>query len=191
MPLRRRVPLDLAQVKSAKQRAFLAAYAQLGNITSAAARAKVGRRSHYEWLAAPAYAAAFVEAHEAAGDRLEAEAHRRAVQGVKEPVYQGGERVGYIQKFSDTLLIFLLKGARPEKYRERFDLSHRFDLSGLSIEELQQLRTLTAKLERRAPLALPPAPPSVVAGPPPPASLNGHGPSTNGDGPSANGDAAA
>jgi hypothetical protein len=31
--------------------------------------------------------------------------------------------VGFIQEYSDTLLIFLLKGLRPEKYRERFEHS--------------------------------------------------------------------
>jgi hypothetical protein len=56
-------------------------------------------------------------------DQLEQEARRRAHDGVRKPVYQGGKRVGYIQEYSDTLLIFLLKGLRPEKYRERFEHS--------------------------------------------------------------------
>ena len=51
---------------------------------------------------------------------LEDEAIRRAKDGVREkPVYQGGKLVGHVQEYSDTLLIFLLKGARPEKYRDR------------------------------------------------------------------------
>ena len=37
------------------------------------------------------------------------------------PVYYQGKEVGQIRKFSDTLLIFLLKGARPETYRERHE----------------------------------------------------------------------
>ncbi len=52
-------------------------------------------------------------------DLLEDEAVRRAKDGVEEPVYQGGKLVGHVQKYSDTLLIFLLKGAKPEKFRER------------------------------------------------------------------------
>ena len=69
-------------------------------------------------------------------DRLEAEARRRAIEGIEKPVfYKGkmcyrdevdpatGERRGtgeplLIRKSSDVLLMFLLKGARPEKYRE-------------------------------------------------------------------------
>jgi len=49
------------------------------------------------------------------------------VDGWEEPVFGSGGtgmgtvEVGAIRKFDSTLLIFLLKGARPEKYRERFD----------------------------------------------------------------------
>ncbi len=49
---------------------------------------------------------------------LEAEARRRAVEGVRKPVYCRGEIVGTVKEYSDTLLIFLMKGARPEKYRD-------------------------------------------------------------------------
>jgi len=52
---------------------------------------------------------------------LEDEAKRRAVDGVARPVFQQGRQVGIIQEYSDVLLIFLLKGLRPDKYRERFD----------------------------------------------------------------------
>lgn len=120
----------MAARKSAqpKRKAFLAAYAQTGNISVAAKIANVGRRDHYRWLDDARYEKAFNDAHEEACDRLEAEARRRAVQGVEEPVYgklpgkaTGTGQVGTIRKFSDTLLIFLLKGARPEIYRERFE----------------------------------------------------------------------
>lgn len=106
----------------AKQTAFLAAYAEVGNVTAAARMAKVSRQAHYNWLGDPEYADKFAAASEEAVDSLEAEARRRAVQGNVEPVFQGGKQVGEIRKFSDTLLIFLLKGARPERYRERYDV---------------------------------------------------------------------
>jgi hypothetical protein len=44
---------------------------------------------------------------------------RRARDGITEPVCQGGKLVGHVQKYSDSLLIFLLKGAKPKKYSER------------------------------------------------------------------------
>lgn len=55
---------------------------------------------------------------------LEDEARRRATAGFEEPVYQGGAQVGTIRKYSDTLLIFLLKGRNPGKYKDRVDLSN-------------------------------------------------------------------
>ena len=103
-----------------KKRAFLAAFSEVGNITVAAEAADIHRRTHYDWMADDdEYAEAFHDAKEAAADRLEEEARRRAVQGVEEPVgwYQGSPG-GTITRYSDTLLIFLLKGVRPEKYRE-------------------------------------------------------------------------
>lgn len=50
---------------------------------------------------------------------MEAEAWRRGKTGVLKPVYQGGKKVGSVREYSDTLLIFMLKGTRPEKYRDR------------------------------------------------------------------------
>lgn len=63
------------------------------------------------------FARAWDAALEAATDVLEKEAVRRAVQGVDEPVYQGGKQVGSITRYSDTLLIFLLKANR-DKFRQ-------------------------------------------------------------------------
>lgn len=54
-------------------------------------------------------------------DVLEEEARRRAVIGVEEPVFHRGEICGHVQKYSDTLLIFLLKGMRPKKYRDNWN----------------------------------------------------------------------
>ena len=52
-------------------------------------------------------------------DALEDEAVRRAVDGVDEQVFYQGKACGVVRKYSDTLLIFLLKGRRPERYRDR------------------------------------------------------------------------
>lgn len=104
------------------ERAFLVALAKSGNVTKAAAAAKITRSTAYLLKReASDFAEAWDEAIEEAGDLLELEARRRAVSGVKEPVFYQGEECGYVRKYSDTLLIFLLKGAKPEKYRERFE----------------------------------------------------------------------
>jgi hypothetical protein len=63
-------------------------------------------------------------AKEMAADRLEEEAWRRAVDGVDEPVgFYRGKPSAWVKRYSDTLLIFLLKALRPEKYRERYEHS--------------------------------------------------------------------
>ncbi len=58
------------------------------------------------------------EAIEEAVERLEGEAFRRSVDGYDKPVYYRGRRVGSIKRYSDALLVLLLKAHRPEKYRD-------------------------------------------------------------------------
>ena len=49
---------------------------------------------------------------------LEQEAARRAYHGVLRPVFYKGEECGQERIYSDNLLMFLLKGRKPEMYRE-------------------------------------------------------------------------
>jgi hypothetical protein len=49
---------------------------------------------------------------------LEDEAVRRAYHGVEEPVFYKGVQCGTVTKYSDKLLIMLLKARNPAKYRE-------------------------------------------------------------------------
>ena len=107
-----------------KKKAFLAAFRETGNVRLACEAAEVGRSTHYGWLGAdPSYQEAFDLAKEDAADILEAEATRRAVEGVKKLTgWYKGKPGGYVREFSDTLLIFLLKGLRPEVYRERVEV---------------------------------------------------------------------
>jgi hypothetical protein len=110
------------EVTDHKKRAFLAAYAHTGRITHAAKSSNLGWRNHYNWIKTdPVYAQAFAVAGQMAGDWMEDEAIRRAKEGVFKPVFYKGEHVDDVQEFSDTLLIFLLKGAKPEKYKDRFE----------------------------------------------------------------------
>lgn len=96
-----------------------------GNVSRACEESGTARQRVYEWRAAdPAFATAWDEAVEAGTDELEEEARRRAYEGVDEPVFYQGEMCGTIRKYSDTLLIFLLKGRRPDKYRENVRTEH-------------------------------------------------------------------
>lgn len=101
-----------------KQKAFIAAYKECGNISRACDIAEITRTTHYRWLKEDDYRENFEKAGEVAVDRLEEEARRRAVLGVEEPVFHRGKQIATIKKYSDTLLIFLLKGARPQKYKD-------------------------------------------------------------------------
>jgi len=107
-----------------KKAAFLAAFAETGNVTAAAAAADINRTLHYDWLEKdPEYAAAVEDARAQAVERMEREALKRAVEGWEEPVFHKGSVCGTVRKFSDTLLIFLLKGNAPHKYRERHEVT--------------------------------------------------------------------
>lgn len=104
------------------ERAFITALANTGIVRAASQAAQVGRSTVYDRReASEAFAAAWDDALQEAADMMEAEALRRAVHGWQEPVYYKGKVVGHVLKHSDVLLIFILKAARPEKYRERYE----------------------------------------------------------------------
>lgn len=99
---------------------FLAALMDGSTVTVSAEQASVDRATVYRWREKDVeFAKAWDEALEAGTDRLEQEALRRARDGVAKPVYQGGKQVGQVQEYSDTLMIFLLKSRRPDKFRDR------------------------------------------------------------------------
>lgn len=144
-----------------KRAAFLAELAARGNVSDAAAAAGVPRQTVYDWRAAdPAFAAAWDAALDQAADTMEREAFRRAVEGVAKPLTSMGKVLTQevevevdgvkrmvkvpltIQEYSDTLLIFLLKGARPEKYRERQQVEH---TGRLEVEYVNDWRDPTAE----------------------------------------------
>jgi hypothetical protein len=126
-----------------KKPAFLKAFRICASLTEAAAAIGIDRGQHYDWLAKdPKYAAAFELAKLEAAQSLEDEAVSRARRGVYEPlVYQGNftypkeqyevepavlawrevpgaPPIGVWRK-SDGLLMFLLRGFLPQKYRQQ------------------------------------------------------------------------
>lgn len=113
---------------------FLASLARMGNVKLAADAAGVGRATAYEHRDADkAFAAGWAQAMQDAADLLEAEARRRAVDGlVQKKFTKAGEPIidpetgqQYVERaYSDTLLTFLLRGARPEKYRDNVNATN-------------------------------------------------------------------
>lgn len=122
---RKKTPRQMAlELTLKKKEEFLATFRKTGNVTFAATQVGIARNTHYHcWMKDEKYAEAFASAREEAVDLLELEARRRAIAGVEEPVFYKGAVVGQIRKYSDVLLIFLLKGNRPEKYRDRTEIT--------------------------------------------------------------------
>ncbi len=117
------------EVIEARKRAFLAAFAETGRVDKAAEAVGIHRGTHYKWLRDdPDYPERFRQAEQEAARTLEDEAVRRATEGLRRYKFdkQGNPLINpetgepyYEHEYSDTLLIFLLKGILPEKYKER------------------------------------------------------------------------
>jgi hypothetical protein len=126
---------------------FLHLLASEGVVSSAANLCGVHLATVYrERERNPEFGDAWKAALDVATDTMEREARRRAIEGVNEPVvYQG--QLAYVavdakgeycppdapgarlipltvKKFSDTLLIFLLKGRRPEVFGDKATITH-------------------------------------------------------------------
>lgn len=103
-----------------KMAEFLEALEKTASVTKSCELSAIARRSVYEWRDDDEeFRAKWDAALELGTDALEDEAIRRAMHGTDKPVYQGGELVGHIREYSDTLTIFMLKARRPDKFKER------------------------------------------------------------------------
>ena len=102
-----------------KREHSLAGFLQTGRITKAAELAGIHYSTHNNWLKqSEAYAEAFEQAKEIAGDLTEDEIYRRAFEGYDHPVTYEGEITTTYKAYSDLVAMFWLKGLRPEKYRD-------------------------------------------------------------------------
>jgi len=118
--------MTLTTASPEKKRKFLAALADTCNVTKSAGLIGTSRETVYEWRKKDQeFAAAWEEARALGAEALEDEAIRRAFEGFDEPLSHKGYLTGdVVKRTSDTLLIFLLKGAKPEKYKDRVANEH-------------------------------------------------------------------
>jgi hypothetical protein len=119
-------------IRHPKKRAYLKALEQVGAITVASDSAGINRDTPQDWRRKDEeFARLEQQALDSFADHLEAEAVRRARAGILKKRFDGkgnpiidpatGEQ--YIEReYSDTMLIFLLKGVRPEKYRDKHEV---------------------------------------------------------------------
>ena len=125
---------------------FLKALAETGIVRTAVDIAGTSRTRVYELRKRDAiFAAAWDEAEEQAADALEAEAWRRAVVGMPEPLVSAGRVVRdddgqpiAIRRYSDTLMIALLKARRPDRFKDRAVVEH--DLADGLADRLEAAR---------------------------------------------------
>ena len=111
-------PTEPTQVEGWKAR-FLTSLSKTGNVKESCEIAGVNRQYAYEVREKdPAFAQEWASALADAADVLEREAVRRGMEGYDEPVYYLGQVVGTVRKYSDQILILLLKAAKPDKFRE-------------------------------------------------------------------------
>lgn len=132
--------------QDSRKRAWLEAFEEHGTVVEACRQTGMVRSTVYRWRQDDkSFEVAWADIEEATTERMEREAYRRAVEGVVEPLVSAGKLVTDVRKFSDTLLIFMLKSRRPERYRDNVKVEH----SG-RVEHTEALPDDPAELERLA-----------------------------------------
>jgi hypothetical protein len=99
---------------------FLAHLRESANVAESAREAGITRQNayHFKGIDGP-FSEAWDDAIEEGLDYLEAEARRRAFEGTDKPITYQGEIKDTVKEYSDTLMIFLLKGRRREIYGDK------------------------------------------------------------------------
>ena len=116
----------MTKLTDKKRAAFLKTLAGGGSITKGCELIGISRQAMYARRSADEdFAREWDDAVEAGTDCLEDEAFRRAFEGTEKPVgFYKGQASAHVKEYSDTLMIFLLKGRRPDKYRESVQHEH-------------------------------------------------------------------
>ena len=109
---------------------WLAAFREAGTVSRACEQAGIVRSTAYDARANEDFARAWDEIENETTDAMEREAYRRGVEGVSEPLVSAGKLVTNVQKYSDTLLIFMLKARKPAVYRENVKIEHSGQIDG-------------------------------------------------------------
>ena len=103
-----------------KMTAFCAALAETCQVAKACTAVGISRQTAYNWRERDEdFARAWKRSLQIGLTVLEDEAIRRGAEGYLEPVFYQGKENGTVRKYSDSLLVFMLKAYAPEKYREK------------------------------------------------------------------------
>ncbi len=117
----------LKQDTQRHKKEFLENYREGRYICAAARKTGVNPATVWDWRQDDekfrlAFEAMRIKVEQMIVAKLEAEADRRAMQGVTRGIFFKGLRVADEKEYSDTLLIFRLKGLAPEKYHDRHEV---------------------------------------------------------------------
>ena len=103
---------------SKQQQQFLDHLRLSGNVSEAARQVRIERHVAYRWRQqVTGFELAWCDAIAEATDQLALEARRRALDGVEQINYYRGEPIASIRRYSDQLLMFLLRAYRPATYQ--------------------------------------------------------------------------
>lgn len=118
---------------NAKQKGkFLKTLTETCNVSAACRMIKVSRSQAYTLRDnEEKFKNAWDDAIEEATDYLEAEARRRAMEGDMVPLIHQGKQVTdkedepmFMRKYSNSLMTLLLKGRRPDVFKDRLEAKH-------------------------------------------------------------------
>lgn len=142
---------------NAQRRAkFLRALARTGNVTHSAQHSGISTRNIYQYAKKnKRFANRMDEARAAFRASLENEAVRRGRDGFSKPVFQGGELVGFEQRYSDRLLETVLRANDPDKYGKQ-TIEHTGDVNApIALTAVRSAKPLDVDAMREANSAAP------------------------------------
>lgn len=123
-----------------RQRAFIAALAETGSVSQAAAAVNMTSEGAYYLRRQPGaeeFRAAWDSALDHGADIVDGKALERSIHGVPVPIYQGGKQVGERRVFNERLTMFLLQHRKPEKY----GYAKRGDTPATDLERAEAIRS--------------------------------------------------
>jgi hypothetical protein len=136
---------------------FFRVLAASGSVSLAAERSGIPRTTLYAHRAAhPAFAKRWAEALGLGVEKVRDEVFRRAIVGIKRPVFQAGQMVGKVKHFDNRLLWSLLKAHEPETYGAKrpqplggapLDLARRLDAADERVAKYEAELREAAKLK--------------------------------------------
>ena len=129
---------------------FLEHFAKTCNQAKSCELANINVNTVYEKRKAdPEFEIRYQEAKARGWDVMEEIARKRAYTGYKEPVFYKGKKVAEVEKVSEPLMMFLLKGNKPETFRDRVETTLTNVSAGPSRLHKLTEEELEAELQRR------------------------------------------